>query len=297
MVVLDPDHPLMARFQRALKNQLLKREQKLTYDARELKYQLEKAKKEREDAGVELYGLQQELAKHQMLLEKEHDKYNDTNQNFKQMNKDLELTREVYRKNQTQVDEELRKVRDLQQERDNLKLRIFYMSNAKEDIRGDIAVIRRATEKAEMDKTKFEVEKQKQDLIVNRLEEKEARYIEDIALYQSQLHNQLKETKAAREALNEARMETEAIEKEKNQLMQNWTSCLIGMKRRDEAHSQMSSAIRFIWCFFCSPKLDNFIFFNLKQSSKAKIRLDPSRNRLVQKVNHQRARNKRVAND
>lgn len=287
----------MARFQRALKNQLLKREQKLTYDARELKYQLEKAKKEREDAGVELYGLQQELAKHQMLLEKEHDKYNDTNQNFKQMNKDLELTREVYRKNQTQVDEELRKVRDLQQERDNLKLRIFYMSNAKEDIRGDIAVIRRATEKAEMDKTKFEVEKQKQDLIVNRLEEKEARYIEDIALYQSQLHNQLKETKAAREALNEARMETEAIEKEKNQLMQNWTSCLIGMKRRDEAHSQMSSAIRFIWCFFCSPKLDNFIFFNLKQSSKAKIRLDPSRNRLVQKVNHQRARNKRVAND
>ena len=297
MVVLDPDHPLMARFQRALKNQLLKREQKLTYDARELKYQLEKAKKEREDAGVELYGLQQELAKHQMLLEKEHDKYNDTNQNFKQMNKDLELTREVYRKNQTQVDEELRKVRDLQQERDNLKLRIFYMSNAKEDIRGDIAVIRRATEKAEMDKTKFEVEKQKQDLIVNRLEEKEARYIEDIALYQSQLHNQLKETKAAREALNEARMETEAIEKEKNQLMQNWTSCLIGMKRRDEAHSQMSSAIRFICCFFCSPKLYNFIFFNLKQSSKAKIRLDPSRNRLVQKVNHQRARNKRVAND
>ena len=245
MVVLDPDHPLMARFQRALKNQLLKREQKLTYDARELKYQLEKAKKEREDAGVELYGLQQELAKHQMLLEKEHDKYNDTNQNFKQMNKDLEVTREVYRKNQTQVDEELRKVRDLQQERDNLKLRIFYMSNAKEDIRGDIAVIRRATEKAEMDKTKFEVEKQKQDLIVNRLEEKEARYIEDIALYQSQLHNQLKETKAAREALNEARMETEAIEKEKNQLMQNWTSCLIGMKRRDEAHSQMNSAIRF----------------------------------------------------
>ena len=87
MVVLDPDHPLMARFQRALKNQLLKREQKLTYDARELKYQLEKAKKEREDAGVELYGLQQELAKHQMLLEKEHDKYNDTNQNFKQMKK------------------------------------------------------------------------------------------------------------------------------------------------------------------------------------------------------------------
>ncbi len=54
----------------------------------------------------------------------------------------------------------------------------------------------------------------------------------------------MKETKAAKEALIEARLETEAIEKEKNQLMQNWTSCLIGMKRRDEAHSQMNDAIR-----------------------------------------------------
>ena len=56
----------------------------------------------------------------------------------------------------------------------------------------------------------------------------------------------VKETKTAKEALIEARMETEAIEKEKNQLMQNWASCLIGMKRRDEAHSQMNDAIRWM---------------------------------------------------
>ena len=114
-----------------------------------------------------MYGLQQELAKNQMLLEKEHDKYNETNQTRKLNEKDLEGIRDMYRTYQNQVDEELRKVRDLQQERDNLKLRIFYMTNAKEDIRGDIAVIRRATEKAETDKSKFEVEKQRQvNLIV-----------------------------------------------------------------------------------------------------------------------------------
>ncbi len=151
-----------------------------------------------------------------MLLEKEHDKYNDTNQNRKLNEKELDKTRDDYRTYQNQVDEELRKVRDLQQERDNLKLRIFYMTNAKEDIRGDIAVIRRATEKAETDKSKFEIEKQRQDLIVNRLEEKESKLKEDIALFQSQLHNQMKESKAAKESLVEARLETESIEKEKN---------------------------------------------------------------------------------
>jgi hypothetical protein len=197
-----------------------------------------------------LYELQQELARHQMLLEKEHDKFNETSETKKMVEEQLDKTRNEYRTNQSQVDDELKKVRDLQQERDNLKLRIFYMNHAKDDIRGDIAVIRRATEKAEMDKTKFEVEKQRQDLIVNRLEEKENRLREDIGLYESQLTNQMKETKAAKEALIEARMETEAIEKEKNQLMLNWTSCLIGMKRRDDAFSQMNQAIKYIHLFF-----------------------------------------------
>lgn len=215
LVVLDPDHPLMERFQKALRDQLLKREQKLTLEAKDTRYQLEKAKRDREELGVELYGLQQDLAKNQMLLEKEHDKYNDTNQNRKLIENDLDNTRDTYRTFQKQLDEELHKFRDLQQERDNLKLRIYYMSNAKEDIRGDIAVIRRATEKAETDKSKFEIEKQRQDMLVNRLEEKEAKLKEDISLYEWQLHNQMKESKAARNALTEARMETEAIEKEK----------------------------------------------------------------------------------
>lgn len=186
LVVLDPDHTLMQRFQRALNKVLVQRDEKITLETREAKYQLEvlqillifelklkyfffffkkKVKREREESGVELYGLQQELAKHQMLLEKEHDKYNETNQTRKLLEKDLDQTRNDFRTFQLQVNEELRKVRDLQMERDNLKLRIFYMNTAKDDIRGDIAVIRRATEKADIDKAKFEVEKQRQVLI------------------------------------------------------------------------------------------------------------------------------------
>ena len=192
LMVLDPDHPLMQRFQIALKKQLTRIDERLTLETRETENELQRAKREREELGVELYGLQQELAKHQMFLEKEHDRFNETSQTRKMVEDELGEIRSMYRKNQNGVDEEMRKVRDLQQERDNLKLKIFYMSNAKEDIRGDIAVIRRATEKAELDKNKFEVDKQRQDMIVNRLEEKEGKLKEDIALFESQLHNQSK---------------------------------------------------------------------------------------------------------
>ena len=141
---------------------MLKREQKLTLENRETKYQLDKAKQEREDLGVELYTLQQELAKMQMLLEKEHDMYNEKSEQRKLNEEELQDVRKAYRDDCKYLSDESKKVRDLQQERDNIKLKLFYMNNAKDDIRGDIAVIRRATEKAESEKSKIEVEKQRQ---------------------------------------------------------------------------------------------------------------------------------------
>jgi coiled-coil domain-containing protein 40 len=41
LVVLDPDHPLMKRFQIALNKQLTKRQEKLMLEMRETKYELE----------------------------------------------------------------------------------------------------------------------------------------------------------------------------------------------------------------------------------------------------------------
>lgn len=184
------------------------------------------------------------MAKNQKALEEKFDDYNETSQTRKLVEDELAEVRKAYRDQQKNFDDEMRKLRDLQAERDNLKLRIHHMNMHKDVIRGDIAVLRRATEKAETEKSKFEIEKQRQDLLVNRMQEQEGRVKEDIALYQWQLKNQMEETKAARHALEEARMESEAIEKEKNQLMLNWTNCLNGMKRRDEAYSQMNDAIR-----------------------------------------------------
>ena len=112
--------------------------------------------------GVELYGLQQELAKNQKLLEEKFDDYNDVNQGRKIVEEELDEIRKDYRDQQQKYDDEMRKLRDLQSERDNLKLRIHHMSMHKDIIRGDIAVLRRATEKAETEKNKFEIEKQRQ---------------------------------------------------------------------------------------------------------------------------------------
>ena len=50
----------------------------------------------------------------------------------------------------------------MQAEVENLALRLFYMQNAKEDVRSDIAIMRRAAEKADTEVSKAEIDKQKQ---------------------------------------------------------------------------------------------------------------------------------------
>jgi hypothetical protein len=54
----------------------------------------------------------------------------------------------------------------------------------------------------------------------------------------------VEETKNIKHTLTEARLESETLELEKKQLMQNWNSCLIGIRRRDEAQATMAEAVR-----------------------------------------------------
>lgn len=52
--------------------------------------------------------------------------------------------------------------KELRTEVENLAARLHYMEEAKEDVRADIAVMRRAAEKADTEVTKAEMEKKKQ---------------------------------------------------------------------------------------------------------------------------------------
>lgn len=160
-----------------------------------------------------------------------------------QTDQQLNEVRGLYTEKQKSLDAERKRGADLRAELENISLRLFYLENAKNDVRSDIAVMKRAAEKAESEVLKKEESKRIQDLYVNRLVERIDRLREDIALFDAQLEAQTAETRAARELLGEARMEIEAITVEKKHLYSAWNSALVGMRRRDEAHSAMSEAL------------------------------------------------------
>lgn len=99
----------MKRFQNALKSHLTAQNEKVTLELRELTEALRNRKKEREDLGVDLYGIQQELARFQMLLEKHHDEFANLNQGRQQEEAQLDDVRNTYKETQLIVSKEKKK--------------------------------------------------------------------------------------------------------------------------------------------------------------------------------------------
>ncbi|XP_074870242.1 coiled-coil domain-containing protein 40 [Carettochelys insculpta] len=244
LIVLDPEHPLMRRFQAALKNYLSKQMEKVTVELRELTVATKQSKVQREELGVVLYGVQQQLARLQMELERNHDRHSQIAMVRRQLEEELQDIRSLYKKTCQSTEEERKKVSVTQTEVENLALRLFYMQNMDQDVRDDISVMKRAVKKAEADRRQGEVEKKKQDMLVDRLTRKVYELQEHIDLYEAQFIAQAEDTKITRQAVSEACMEIQTINVEKKQLMNQWESCLTGMKRRDEAYSAMQEALR-----------------------------------------------------
>ncbi|KAM6118708.1 coiled-coil domain-containing protein 40 [Phoenicopterus ruber ruber] len=236
LVVLDPEHPLMRRFQAALKNYLTKQMEKVNLELQELRTATKKGKVQREELGVILYGAQQQLAHLQMELEKSHDRRSQTATARRQLEEELEGLRLAYKKMHQNTDDERKKVSAMQTQVENLALQLFYVQNMDRDMRHNILLMKQSTKKAEAEKVQAEVEKKKQDLLVDRLTRKAYELQEQIALFEAQFVAQAEDTKVTRQAVNEACMEVQTINMEKKRLVNHWNSSLAGMKQRDEAY-------------------------------------------------------------
>ena len=69
--------------------------------------------------------------------------------------------------------------------------------------------MRRAAEKADAELTQAEIDKQRQDMLVHRLEQKADQLRQDISMYRIQKKAQESETRATRDQLGDARAEIE----------------------------------------------------------------------------------------
>ena len=243
-VGMDPNHPLLARAQSALKGQLIAAKERAELELREKEEALKVAKTQREQIGVDLYGQQQQLAKLQINLENVSEDLHAVTEARSKADAELKGTKsrsEAIAK-ETKIRQD--SVGESQREYDKLASTLKQIEAYSEETKNEISITRRATFVAEENITKKEKAKQEQDLLIDNLQETLKHENQLLKLYDAQFIAQKHETKVAQEALNEASLEMETIHFEKKQLVQQWKSSLIGMARRDEALQHTEEAIR-----------------------------------------------------
>merc|ERR1711865_1205785 len=235
---MDPNDPLLRPVQEAIHKVLTGNHDKLSLGLRGQVEELKRVKVQREEGGVELYQVQQQLAKLQMSLERSHEQYNIMSQMRTGSEEDNQQISDAYGNRKTELQEQRNKLGKYEGELDKVNLTLRQVETYNEQMRAEIAVTRRATYKAEADIQQLEEKQNWQDLYIDSQHDKIKRLEEQLALYDAQLESQKQETKAAADTLHEASEEMQAINYEKRTLLQQWKSSLIALQRRDEALQQ-----------------------------------------------------------
>ncbi|ORX50411.1 hypothetical protein BCR36DRAFT_583539 [Piromyces finnis] len=242
--LIDPEHELMKPVQELLFKQLTSRNQKLQLDLLEKKETLRKKMQQREDVGVELYNIQQQLANAQVSLET----IRDNESAIRKYRADAEQLLTELNNKYNEENEKMKKFSDAVEvhktELEKINQTIKQVDLYHEELKSQISVVKRTTLKTEEDIVKQEIEKKRQDFYIDKLTTQLQKLKEKLALYDSQYHAQSKESKAAHETLHEAEMEMEAMTFEKRQLLNQWNSSVFALQKREDIIKKLNEDIR-----------------------------------------------------
>lgn len=236
-------HARMQRIQKVLYDQLVGNDERLTLELREKEEELRRVRAAREDAGVALYGVHQQLASLQLALEASHRKLTALHEARFASEDALDEVKDSAQHKKQQVEQHRASVAKTQRELDALNATLRQVSAYNEEMKNEIARTQRAAQKAEETMTDMEKGKLKQDLYIDSLNEQLKSLREQIGVHAAQLKSQKLETAAAEATLREASTQMEAVAFEKKQLLQQWKSALVGMQQRDQALQATQSAL------------------------------------------------------
>lgn len=232
------NHAGLEGVQRVIMENLRATSEKVKFDLIAKTDQLKALATDREALGVQLYGLQQQLARVQLMLENAHNEYNtivdarlaeeDMLKDVNRNNTEQTALLNEYTKQQKKHADELEKMNET----------IRQIEEYNEQVKSEIAINRRAAYKVEANMAALEKDKEAQDLFVDHYNRQIKKVSEQIELVKKALDVQKKDVSEASAVILDTASELDLIATEKAQLMIQWKAALSGLSRRDEALAQ-----------------------------------------------------------
>ncbi|XP_050303237.1 coiled-coil domain-containing protein 40 [Anthonomus grandis grandis] len=231
--VLDPDHPLLKKFQESLKEHYLFQINRLKNEIFEYETETKKKNEERELLGVQTYETQQMVCRQQKCLEDLVRDVQSMTSAREEVENKIKEEKAKYKEAQEKMIAAEKSSLELQNEISAVNLLINQVSQWEKKIESNIAVNQRVAEKTRKDHLKLSEEKRKQDAQIYKI----TRAIWHLETEIDTMDMQIKLKETEREELEQTvalgNTNLEALQAEYRCLMHSWNSVVVAIGSRD----------------------------------------------------------------
>uniref|UniRef100_A0A182Q8X5 Coiled-coil domain-containing protein 40 n=1 Tax=Anopheles farauti TaxID=69004 RepID=A0A182Q8X5_9DIPT len=231
--VLETDHPLLERFQAALKAHLLKVAHQLEEEVAELNHRLEQNEKESEEVGAELYDLQEEIDNQKELLEIYGKEILELTAQRQQEEKQATQYRKEYEEQQLSLKEFRKMHKEHLMELENLTVLESEFAKWAQEIKDEISVAKRVASKDAKDQLAAAEEMRQVDLLVLNLNTEVKRKADELEGIEDEIREQDEKRETINRSLADANSDLEALQHEHKRVSQAWGEVIVAIQQRD----------------------------------------------------------------
>lgn len=227
--------PAMDRVQNAFKAQLLRRKERLEQELREERIGLQNAKKEREDCGVELYGMQKQLANLQSSLDGSAERHKEIVENRNKSDDKLAELRSKLNQKCSEKDKLGKEIAALKDDAHKVENMLKNALKFNQETKKEVEIRKRMASKAEEIVKTSEKSKEAQDLYIDGLVQQVKDIEGDVSLLNESIDVHRTQNKESDALLQDLSNELNELLREKKHLCHQWNSSVLALGRRDQA--------------------------------------------------------------
>ncbi|XP_011298593.1 coiled-coil domain-containing protein 40 [Fopius arisanus] len=239
--VLDPDDPLMRRFQEALRSHLLRVDERLTTEIAELQASNKEASRKREEKGMEMYEAQREISRQETSMEKYISSLEDLKKSREENQYRLKEKKELRNKVRQEADEERRRVEQLSRELESLSSQCKHFEEFEVEVSNHLSVSKRMSEKDASVQRELIRQKQQEDYLLLKLEEEVWKLEKEIEDLRRQQVTKTEDKVTVGQTISDADADFGALQRERKGLLTAWNRVVANILQRDKISEELST--------------------------------------------------------
>lgn len=242
--VLPADHPLLAKFQLALREHLLKVNAELQNDIDAHEAATAKLAIEQEECGARLYDALERIDRQKDSLDDYNTQLQAVSEKRQQHERNVAEQQQLFDADNRTYGELQRAHREHLQEVQHLQVLEHNIAKWTDEIEAEVKVAKRVVSKDGRDQLAVAEEKRRMDLLMFSLDAEVKRNERRLATVQEQQVEQKAVMDGLNQSITDANADVQALQNEHRRLIGSWNDVLRCIKQRDKRLTEQREAIR-----------------------------------------------------